>query len=212
MVARNSMSFDEILDLTGSCHSFSLLLSALTELYCLAGVFCCCASVSLVFPVSFRSQAVSYVFFCIRFKNGALLPLQFVTSFLTSCRQLINTTVLSYARVCPKKGSSFFADDKEATQDETPHIYTTYCSTLYQPGTRYLVYDLYQAYSSSTATAVRSRYYSSASNVLVQSKVSIEPPEHRPARAVPPLRAQLFRPQASGDRTQMPSLLGESRS
>ena len=47
--------------------------------------------------------------------------------------------------------------------------------------------------------------------VLVQSKVSIEPPQHRPSARAASARAALSTPSERRDRTQMPSVLGESR-
>ena len=50
-----------------------------------------------------------------------------------------------------------------------------------------------------------------AAAVLVQSKVSIDPPKHRPSARAASARAALSTPSARRDRTQMPSVLGESR-
>ena len=47
--------------------------------------------------------------------------------------------------------------------------------------------------------------------VLVQRKVSIEPPQHRPSARAAFARAALSTPSERRDRTQTPSVLGESR-
>ena len=47
--------------------------------------------------------------------------------------------------------------------------------------------------------------------VLVQSKVSIELPQHCPSARAASARAALWTPSERRDRTQMPSVLGESR-
>ena len=78
-----------------------------------------------------------------------------------------------------------------------PHINYVCLSvpcTLYQvPGTSYTIPDMYTA------------------AVLVQSKVSIEPPQHRPSARAASACAALSTPSERRDRTQMPSVLGESR-
>ena len=66
--------------------------------------------------------------------------------------------------------------------------------TLYPvPCTWYMIPDMYTA------------------AVLIQSKVSIEPPQHRPSARAASTRAALSTPSERRDRTQMPIVLGESR-
>ena len=53
--------------------------------------------------------------------------------------------------------------------------------------------------------------YTCTAAVLVQSKVSIEPPQHRPSARAASARAALSTPSERRDRTQMLSVLVESR-
>ena len=89
-----------------------------------------------------------------------------------------------------KKNISFCSYDKETTYK----IYGVYYTSLYPvPGTWYMIPDVYTA------------------AVLVQSEVSIEPPQHRPSARAASARAALSTPSERRDRTQMPSVHGESR-
>ena len=85
----------------------------------------------------------------------------------------------------------------ETTRDERPHIdyvcLSVPCTRYQVPGTWYIIPGMYTA------------------AVLVQSKVSIEPPQHRPSARAASARAALSTPSERRDRTQMPSVLGESR-
>ena len=93
--------------------------------------------------------------------------------------------VVSYGAYEKKKHCIFSYDYRQIT--------SVWC-TLYQvSGTWYMIPDMYTA------------------AVLVQSKVSIEPPQHRPSARAASARAALSTPSERCDRTQMPRVVGESR-
>ena len=102
--------------------------------------------------------------------------------------------IASYARVTQKKNMLLFLllCDTETAKDEIPH--TNHVLRYSVPGTRYLVYASY-SYSSSTqychrhARRILQQYLE---RVRSKQKVSVEPPQHRPARAAS-ARARPFR-------------------
>ena len=94
----------------------------------------------------------------------------------------------------PQKTKYHTTDHVQKKKKNYEYVCPSVPCTRYQvPGTWYLICTWYTA------------------AVLVQSKVSTEPPQHRPSALAASARAALSTPSERRDLTQMPSVLGEAR-